>query len=301
MKGRALLRSFGWLVLCAALLGLALGYLGLLHPAGDSLAVFRLPFAGLAMIAAFCLRRDWRAALAGAVASLVVLVGWLGILPDPLPDALGHKLRVYQKNMLYRNTGNAALIASIRQSGADLVMLEEVSAANLPILETLQADYPLQAYCPFRVVGGVAVLARQGVILDQLPCQADLGMAGLRIGTPQGPLWVIALHLPWPWPHEQSDHVQRVVGQLRGLDGEMVLAGDFNTVGWANALSQIEAAGHMERVGAYVSTFDLPPLGYGIGIDHILATGGTGVLMRQPKFSSDHYGLLADILLPPSG
>lgn len=57
----------------------------------------------------------------------------------------------------------------------------------------------------------------------------------------------------------------------------------------------------MERVGAYVSTFDLPPLGYGIGIDHILATGGTGVLMRQPKFSSDHYGLLADILLPPSG
>lgn len=237
MKGRALLRSFGWLVLCAALLGLALGYLGLLHPAGDSLAVFRLPFAGLAMIAAFCLRRDWRAALAGAVASLVVLVGWLGILPDPLPDTPGHRLRAYQKNMLYRNTGNAALIASIRQSGADLVMLEEVSAANLPILETLQADYPLQAYCPFRVVGGVAVLARQGVILDRLPCEADLGMAGLRIGTAEGPLWVIALHLPWPWPHEQSDHVQRVVGQLRGLDGEMVLAGDFNTVGWANALS----------------------------------------------------------------
>lgn len=299
---RRALRIIGWATLFSALLALGAGYLGAFHAAGDSLAVFRLPFAGLAMIAAFCLRHDWRAALCGAVASVVVLIGWLGFLPEALPQASGPALRVYQKNMLFRNKGNDALLASILDSQADVVMLEEVSTRNHSALAELQETFPIAAYCPFRAVGGVAVLARTGTVMDKLPCQEDLGLAAVRVNTPQGPLWLAALHLPWPWPHEQSEHVARVMKTLEGLDGPMVLAGDFNTVGWAAALTDIAKAGHMARVGAYVTTFDLPPIGYGIGIDHILATGGTGVLTRQPKFTSDHYGLIADVILPaPAG
>ena len=76
-----LCRAGIWALLIFAILSLAGGFMGALHPLGDSLAVFRVPFAGLAMICAFILRRDARAAMLGAVASGVMLVSWLGHSP----------------------------------------------------------------------------------------------------------------------------------------------------------------------------------------------------------------------------
>ena len=54
----------------------------------------------------------------------------------------------------------------------------------------------------------------------------------------------------------------------------------------------------MARVGPYAATFDLPPLAYPIGIDHVLAPGGKGEIEIQPKLASDHHGVLAHLPWP---
>ena len=292
-----LCRAGIWALLILAILSLMGGFLGALHPLGDSLAVFRVPFAGLAIICAFILRRDARAALLGAVATGVMLVNWLNHSPTA-ENPTAQQLTLYQKNMLWRNDGNESLMEAIRTSGADIVMLEEISRENMPILGDLQADYPVQQFCPFRRVGGVAVLARGVTATNRLACAEDLGLAAMEVEGPTGRFWVAALHLPWPWPHEQAEHVDRVVKRLEILAGPVILAGDFNAVGWSTAVAQIGAAGGMARVGPYAATFDLPPLGYPIGIDHVLAPGGKGEIEIQPKLASDHHGVLAHLPWP---
>ncbi|MCG7622478.1 endonuclease/exonuclease/phosphatase family protein [Epibacterium sp. Ofav1-8] len=286
-----------WALLILAILSLAGGFMVALHPLGDSLAVFRVPFAGLAMICAFILRHDARAAMLGAVASGVMLVSWLGHSPTET-EVRTPQITLYQKNMLWRNNGNETLIEAIRISGADVVTLEEISRENMPILGDLRADYPVQQFCPFRRVGGVAVLARGVTATNRLACAEDLGLAAMEVEGPTGRFWVAALHLPWPWPHEQAEHVDRVVKRLETLDGPVILAGDFNAVGWSHAVAQIGEAGGMARVGPYAATFDLPPLGYPIGIDHVLAPGGEGEIEIQPKLASDHHGVLAHLPWP---
>jgi len=286
-----------WALLILAILSLAGGFMGVLHPLGDSLAVFRVPCAGLAMICAFILRHDARAAMLGAVASGVMLVSWLGHSPTDT-EVRTPQITLYQKNMLWRNDGNESLMEAIRISGADIVTLEEISRENMPILDDLRADYPVQQFCPFRRVGGVAVMARGVTATNRLACAEDLGLAAVEVEGPTGRFWVAALHLPWPWPHEQAEHVDRVVQRLETLDGPVILAGDFNAVGWSHAVAQIAAAGGMARVGPYAATFDLPPLDYPIGIDHVLAPGGKGEIEIQPKLASDHHGILAHLPWP---
>lgn len=297
MRLRRWARMGLWGGLALSMLALSGGYLGALHPLGDSLAVFRVPFAGGAIVFAFLLRHDVRAALFGLLASVVMLGMWLGHSGGG-QDLTAPELTLYQQNLLWRNAGNARLVAAIRDSGADLVTLEEVSDQNLPILQSLQPDYPVQHVCAFRKVGRVAVLARGLRATQRLTCAEDLGLAAMEVEGPKGRFWVAALHLPWPWPHEQAAHVERIVAELTALEGPMILAGDFNAVAWSHTVKRIGAAGGMARVGPYGATFELPPLGYPIGIDHVLAPKGLGVIERQPKLASDHHGLLARLPWP---
>ena len=123
------------------------GYLGALHPLGDSLAVFRLQAAGLlAVMSAFAL-------MAGAVrwGRIGMLMGLLAGVPvvwaygtTPAP---GGDLRLYHKNMLYRNDALPDLAADIRAAAPDAVTLQEVSQANLALLNDLAADFPHQLRC----------------------------------------------------------------------------------------------------------------------------------------------------------
>ena len=86
--------------LCA--LVVAAGYLGGLHPIGDSFAIFR-PHATLALgLCALALipLRAWRAALlALALALAAGLPVLAAVWPRPAPEAAG--LRIYAKNVLF--------------------------------------------------------------------------------------------------------------------------------------------------------------------------------------------------------
>ncbi len=288
------MRPLAPIVVAVAALPVLGGYLGALHPLGDSLAVFRLQGAGLlGLLSALALALGARAAgRLGMVLALVagVPLGWAyGETPAP-----GQGLRLYQKNLLFRNDALPALAADIRLAAPDVLTLQELSVPNLALLDDLSAELPHQLRCDFASVGGTAVATRLTPVAGAEVCAP--GLAALQVQGPQGPLWLVSIHLHWPWPYGQAAQVRDLLPILEGLQGPVVMAGDFNMVRWSVAVGRMAAAARVRAAGPVLGSY----LGFApwltLPIDHVLAPGG-GSAETRPALGSDHLGLLADLAL----
>lgn len=293
-----ILQIAGNLVCITCLAAVFLGYLGAWHPAGDSFAVFRVPLACLALVLLCLVRAPRWLRLAGGVLVGLALIGWAWLMVPPAVQEAPFTL--YQKNLLYLPADRAPLIEDILNADPDFVTLQEVSRANRPVMQALKNVLPSQHYCPFAAVGGVAVLSRYAIVPGSETCVPGGGMAAMQVQTGQGPVWIVALHLQWPWPHPQAAHVDQLLPSLRAMQGPKLIAGDFNTVAWSHTIARIEAATGTARVAPLALTFTLPHIPMRIGIDHILAyAGGPGRMERRPLLGSDHNGLLAWVRAGP--
>ncbi len=271
---------------------------GSLHPLADSLAVFRFHIAWFALAGALVLLvQGWRrSGIAAGMLSLAAIGAiWWSYAPQTPSKPLTYSL--YQKNLSYRLGEAADIIADMRASKADFITLQEVTTRNTEILQGLSPDYSSQALCKFATVGGVAVAARFPKTKAPVICDERIGIVALQLATPKGPLWLVSLHLPWPFPFEQAEHVRQIVPILENLKGPIILGGDFNMVPWSYTMTQIEAATRSRRVGATHGTFLLEET-IMIPIDHVLApTNCIGEVSTLDLLGSDHHGVLARFTL----
>ena len=200
---------------------------------------------------------------------------------------------VYAKNLRHGNVDVAGLVWEVERTRPDVVLLQEVTLHNEEVLCLLGEGYPTQHRCADRPIGDTAVLSRFPAIEGTARCEA--GAAILRVEAPEGPLWLVSLHLRWPFPDAQAAQAEAIAAALEELDGAVVVGGDFNMVPWGHAVQSLAAA-----VGARVLR-PAPPtrsiLGglLPIAIDHVLATGRAGTSQRRPQVGSDHYGVLARV------
>ena len=85
---------------------------------------------------------------------------------------------------------------------------------------------------------------------------------------------------------------------LAKLEGEIVMAGDFNMVAGTHRLRRLARAAGVTRMGPWVPTFRLPSgpewWRYPIQIDHVFTTMDAKV-RRAPDSGSDHVPLVADL------
>ena len=280
-----------------AVLGLAGGYLGWLHPLGDSLSVGRgAAAAAVLVLAVFASFAGLRMA-AFVSMLLAMLTGGQVLLAYSWPGLPG-TYSVYQKNMLFRNAELPVLAADIRAANPVIVTLQEVLPENRVWMEGLKDAWPHQILCPGGVVGGQAILTR----LDPVPGTefCGPGLAAMQVvgGTADNPepFWVVSVHLRWPWPYGQADHVRLLLPILDKLQGPAIMAGDFNMVRWANSVTQmadilgVRPAG--PTTGSYIGLSSVLPL----PIDHVFSTLGGRVNLR-PAAGSDHLGLLAEVAI----
>lgn len=280
-----------------AVLGLAGGYLGWLHPLGDSLSVGRgAAAAAVLVLAVFASFAGLRMA-AFVSMLLAMLTGGQVLLAYSWPGLPG-TYSVYQKNMLFRNAELPALAADIRAANPAIVTLQEVLPENRAWMEGLKDAWPHQLLCPGGRVGGQAVLTR----LDPVPgtefCGPGLAAMQVNGGTPDNPerFWIVSVHLYWPWPYSQAEHVRLLLPILDKLQGPAIMAGDFNMVRWANSVTQmaevlgVRPAG--PTTGSYLGLSPLLPL----PIDHVFSTLG-GRVTARPAAGSDHLGLLAEVAI----
>ncbi|KAF0117001.1 MAG: Endonuclease/exonuclease/phosphatase family protein [Rhodobacteraceae bacterium] len=276
------------------ILALAGGYLGFLHPLGDSLSVGRgIASAVILVLAVFASFSGLR--MAAFVATLLALLtGGQVLLAYSWPGLPG-SYSIYQKNMSFRNADLTALQADIRAADAQIVTLQEVSEPNLALLSALRDVYPYQQFCPGGQVGGTAVLTRLSPVPDTAFCGPGLAAMQVVAGNEsQDRFWLISVHLHWPWPYAQSEHVERLLPILDRLQGPAVFAGDFNMVRWANSVKQLSDILGIRPAGPTFGSYIGLSNQFALPIDHIFAPRG-GKVAPRGAFGSDHLGLLAEV------
>lgn len=286
-----------WHLVIGALLGAAVvllagGYLGWLHPVGDSLAVGRGVAAAAILVLAVVASFSGLRMAAFVSVLLALLTGGQVLLAYAWPGLPG-TYSVYQKNMLFRNNDLPGLEADIRAAAPQIVTLQEVSSPNLALVEALKDAYPHQHVCPGGRVGGTAILTRLTPVEGTAFCAPGLAVMQVVAGSEgQDRFWLASVHLHWPWPYSQAEHVERLLPILDRLQGPAIMAGDFNMVRWGSSVTRmadiLELRPAGPTFGSYLGlseTFRLP-------IDHVFATRG-GRVSPRGALGSDHLGLLA--------
>ncbi|MHA6268059.1 endonuclease/exonuclease/phosphatase family protein [Aliiroseovarius sp. CAU 1755] len=287
------------ILLVVLLFAVGVGYLGHHHPAGDSFAVFRPQLAaGLLALGVLLWLVSARKLAVFAIAVATLALGPILRMNGVLNAASEMDLSVYQKNMRFRVEDPKLLGDDVMKRRPDFLTLQEVSGANMALFDTLGATYGARQFCPFATVGGVGVASRWPIVEGSGFCAEADGLAAMQVTTPKGPVWVVSIHLHWPWPYSQPAHLARLLPRLAKMSGPMVIGGDFNMVPWSDALRNVAMASNTMRIGPPHVTLTKLKGWMRVPIDHIFVSEGEGIVQRLPRLGSDHYGLFARFALP---
>jgi endonuclease/exonuclease/phosphatase (EEP) superfamily protein YafD len=244
----------------------------ILESAGPQLLLASvLPILALALVGA---RRLAGLCLLLAIGSGAALVAQRVATSAPLAADAPVDLRLLWFNADFRNpTPPAEIVAAIRASGADLVMLA-------------LSRYPLQ---DLQVIS-------PGIAWDERMAVFDLTLPG-RV-----PVSFVALHMTKPWFYGiVDDEIDTIEAALPRHPGPMVLAGDLNSAPWSLRLRWLRRVAHLEDPLVPIATWPAAAGGYGLPIDHVLVRGGPRIVSIAPwgaELGSDHRGLLAALSLP---
>lgn len=264
--------------------------------------------------------------------------GWRpagAVPPAPVPGTATADVRVLTWNTLWdRYDGDRIdtarrrplLLAALEDADADVIALQEVEAGLLTML--MRAPWVRAGYTLGTDPGGKDVDDSGLLLLSRLPVREAgwhvLGrhkaVTAVTVDTGSGPLVVAATHL-------SSDHsdngaglrqaqLARLAEGLGGVDGDLVLVGDFNDGGAApaTALGLRDVWTEVHGPGDGTPTFDpgVNPLaalssrsGRASRLDRILLRPGrlyaAGAFLRGDSptadglYVSDHYGVAADL------
>ncbi|WP_246251595.1 endonuclease/exonuclease/phosphatase family protein [Parasulfitobacter algicola] len=185
------------------------------------------------------------------------------------------------------------IINDINAANADFVTLQEVSRRNWSVLNGIENAVPYQAVCPFAAIGDVAIASRWPIIKDSVICPEKLGMVAAQFETPDGKVWLVSIHLHWPWPHGQRGQAEKIIDILEPLDGPILIGGDFNMVPWSYILGHFVDVTDTKIAGPVIRTFPLRDLVV-LPIDHIFAPAH-GQIESRPQLGSDHFGIVAQV------
>jgi len=279
----------------AALL-LGLSYLGPVLPVGDSIAVFRLQIAalvGLGAVAMWLARSRMPALVAfsfAAVAGIPILYGFSAFSAGA-PGAYVF----YQKNLFRKELSRDLLTRDILSLDPDFVTLQEITDHDLRYMHQFFDQYPSRLICTDASVTKVGVLSRFPLVPDTGTCLEDERLAAAQVQLPDGTrVWLVSLHLGWPYPAGQYQQAKLISDWLDTLEGPVMIGGDFNLVPWGNSVRMIADAARTKRVGPYFGTFPASVPLLPLPIDHIfLPETASGRAEARPRVGSDHLGILA--------
>jgi endonuclease/exonuclease/phosphatase (EEP) superfamily protein YafD len=186
----------------------------------------------------------------------------------------------------------------LRAQGADVVVLLEATPALMAALSSLGDLYPYRADCAATGRCGLAILSRRPLTSFSftprvvLPGEEAPPLAVARIEGLAATL--VVTHPARPWEGQGVD-MAALLRRLRGIDGPVILSGDFNAAPWSASMQHFLQRSGLVRAGRSWGTWPSPMGPFGIPIDHILVSPGVparGVhALAAP--GSDHRAVLA--------
>lgn len=302
----------------ATLLGLALAVFALRYTTDfwAPAVVFSLQLhAGAAMLllALLCLAlRPGALALSmvGAtvfILSHAILMVWNTQPPErSLQIASAQNLRVLSFNVLGENLENGSTITDyILRSDSDIAYVMEAAPLG-PYLERLSQTYPYRIGCGEHTsTCDLLVLSRYPLEMVTVGNLSDLrkdrfAMARIHLGAIT--LNLAAAHLSKPYfDHYHTYELTGLADALTKTEGPLLLAGDFNAATIAPDMQMLLKRTGMTTAGREPATWPIDAGGFGVPIDHIFIRAPLMAqkLSRIPSnFGSNHYGLIADLILP---
>ncbi|MES2835384.1 MAG: endonuclease/exonuclease/phosphatase family protein [Pseudomonadota bacterium] len=308
-----LLRIMMLLAITGALFGLSLPGLaalsGIDHRWPDVMAQFTAPAFILSLsfaVTLILLKKNMSAVGAVGVAALSLLAVWpQWTAPMGTPDPAARTVRLYSANVYYLNNDTDAIRRSIVAADADVVVLIELGREPAERIDEILAGYPNRiATLPARHNTGVArtVMASRLPMKQWVPgVQGIHALAGV-VETPWGPLNIVATHLTRPWPFQfqwgQINQVAALEKIVKGLNGPVIVAGDFNAVSSARIGRQIQTDIGLTPAPAWPGTWPTAaPSALGVAIDQVWRSPDLAFVSRrlgEPN-GSDHRPVVTEI------
>ena len=297
-------------LLLAAVPWLILPGIGLLVADRAAALVPLAPILALMSLAAAG-RRIW-AALPALVALLLATTTLVEERPLPFRSRGQPRLVVVSHNVWRENVDPAGTIDQLVNSGADILLLQEVDGSVAPYLERLHARYPFGSKC--RPTCSNAIFSRWPTervryrFRDTHGHAFGPGLVQARIKVPDVPAsaMVVSLHLS-RWAN--AEQLARDTNSLSYAIAQQssrstIVAGDFNLPGWAPSMAHLEAGLFPStRVTRGLLTYPARLAGFAwsvplVAIDHVFAgsswaVAGTRVL---PAAGSDHHPVRVELV-----
>ncbi|MEV6769760.1 endonuclease/exonuclease/phosphatase family protein [Nocardia sp. NPDC051030] len=300
----------GWSALLVGLAGVGLHYnrwetLSLVLAASFAA---QLMAASLVALVLFAVARQWRSAIAAVVVIAAALWSQLPMMwPDGTAPA-GVDVTVMQSNLLFGKADADSVVQAVRDSGVEVLTLEELTPE---ILERLRRA-GLGDVLPYDFTqaspggGGTAIFSRyplqDGVKFDGFSMNQ---LRATMIHPSRGRVTVFAFH-PIPpnvdfaaWQHE----LRRIRELLDEQTGQVIVGADFNST-YDHALYRDLLNGRYADSAELVGVGVLPTFpedqwwGPIIGIDRVLVAGGHATEVRSLTIrDSDHRAVVARLRL----
>ena len=282
---------------------------GIGHRAFDILAQFTAPalVAATVLSVLLALTRLRIAALHGLAACIVLLIA---VAPQwfpsgAKPEAAAPVVRLYSANLWARNTDVDSIRASIGAADADIVVLIELGDAPAERLDEVLAGYPHRVATPRidRPSGPARSVIASRLPLSPIRDRPDgLHAVGASVRTPIGPVHLLGVHLPRPWPFQeqwgQIEQTMAISAIRRDLTGPMVVAGDFNSISSARIGRLLQRRTGLRPAKGFPGTWPSAlPSAATLTIDQVYASQDLAFVSRRlgrPN-GSDHRPVVTEI------
>jgi len=293
------------------LFGFAVPVLDLLNHA--QILLFPATLIGVAIVA-LALRGTMRSvaviyAIVGFAASANVMLPEFATALNTRPAApASDTVTVMTHNLFGLHYEMAQVTAAIKGENPDIIVLQEYFGEQATGLHPeLLADYPFFVRCRGGKRANLGLYSRfpfqqeqDGACPNNAYVTERTGHILAQFHTPGGKAFkLLTTHMDWPFPVDrQREQLAALSSVLAGIDGPLIVAGDFNSTPWSYALRDFVASNGLVRETVNLVTYPLRFFYLGawrdtipfLPLDHVMTRGGIVVheLHAGQPTASDH-------------
>lgn len=310
-------KSNGWGLLSAAAtiacLLTVVGFFGSSFWMFDEVAQFRVQYAAALIASApvFGVRRRFKAALgslAFAALNLAIILPYCFTGRSTEVPA-GRTLRIVLLNVHTENHQYDRVEQFLRDTQADVLLLEEVDHRWMQQLERLRDIFPYSCAEPQSDNFGVALFSRLPLTNAAIRefGSAEVPSVCAEILLDGKPLMLVGTHPLPPGGGEnarlRNEQLEILADFAAAQANPMILAGDLNTTPWSSCFRRLVKRSGLNdsfRGFGYQPTWPSPLAALGIPLDHCLFSPELSVVSRRrgPNVGSDHLPLVIEIRVP---
>lgn len=246
-------------------------------------------------------------ALLAVLAAAGIAWEYRGMRAPPAAAGAAADLRLLWFNVLAGNpTPPERLVAAIRASGADVVLLAEAVPLR-GALDALADLYPYRLGCSETARCGLVLLSRFPVDrprFHDFPSGPDRMLRVVLDVPGHGSIALAGIHETKPWYLGLTGGEAEAIrwGLRPGAQAlPLLVAGDFNAAPWSLRMRRLQGEQGLGFARWPVPTWPAAAGPLGVPIDHVLVRDGVGILRLAPwgaDLGSNHRGLIAEIALP---